>query len=489
MPLFLGFFLLLLVTCDSTPKNQEIADENAKDTLPTAEVKDSVMLPPDDRPALVLYGAYATSTAPQNALRKAFDRDPQTAWLTTPGAGPDEGVMLYFQQSTFIKNVQLEAVSGGSIAAIEEITVYGNGSLLATGAPGDIIPLEANFENLYFRITATGNCTTKQQIYSRSIYDTLTQITFSPNYQVGFSTIRITGENGEYRVEPPERIPGSVTASSTLDPASPAYDVSQLFDSRREFAWVEGAKGNGVGETLAFQFEEEVEIGGLVFWNGYQRSNSHYKANARLKTFLFGESGIEAIAYDLTDTYGPQIPTLRNTLRGKNFGLKVNAAYHGRSYQDLAISELLFFTGEKFFTLNTGRKAFFREQFKTQAKGTILENLLDRRVANLFQAGNDGQEFLSAIFRSDGTFVMYTREEDIMETVSQTIADGNWEVLEANAEEAKLKVFGKYVDLSALELYYQGKAETELSRIFKDEITIRGNSIKGKRFLDEVIFR
>ena len=92
-----------------------------------------------------------------------------------------------------------------------------------------------------------------------------------------------------------------------LKPESFAYDPSLLFDSRKEFVWVEGAKGNGEGVKLQFNFDEVVNIAGLQIQNGYQRSNSHFKSNARLKTFGFGKAGEPLEPYSLKDEPGIQM--------------------------------------------------------------------------------------------------------------------------------------------------------------------------------------
>lgn len=67
-----------------------------------------------------------------------------------------------------------------------------------------------------------------------------------------------------------------------------AYHPIQLFDSRKEFVYAEGAPGAGENEALTFRFDENVKMNALKIWNGFQRSDKHYTANARIKSFEFG---------------------------------------------------------------------------------------------------------------------------------------------------------------------------------------------------------
>ncbi|EMF79882.1 hypothetical protein LEP1GSC188_1853 [Leptospira weilii serovar Topaz str. LT2116] len=76
---------------------------------------------------------------------------------------------------------------------------------------------------------------------------------------------------------------GSVIASDTLSPVS-FYDVTNLFDSRYEYAWAsDDRKGKGDAVTLDFRFNERQRITKIKIWNGYQRSDQHCYSNGRLK--------------------------------------------------------------------------------------------------------------------------------------------------------------------------------------------------------------
>ena len=132
--------------------------------------------------------------------------------------------------------------------------------------------------------------------------------------------------------------------------------------------------------------------------------------------------------------------------------------------------------------------ANIRNSIIQKSKGTVLEELLDSRLFNEYE----NEEYYmhltrSAIFRSDGTFVLYASEEDEIDNV-ETIADGNWEIIQADGQSASISIFGKLLDFSLLEIYYAGEGEVELERIFKDKILIEGNTIEGEKLVDVIEF-
>jgi len=91
--------------------------------------------------------------------------------------------------------------------------------------------------------------------------------------------------------------------------------------------------------------------------------------------------------------------------------------------------------------------------------------------------------FQSLILRSDGTFVMYSNDVLPDDTESQTLADGNWELMTANGANATVRVFGKWNNVSDFADYYKGKTTQTDIRIFSDELTTDGSTVKGKRVI------
>jgi hypothetical protein len=98
--------------------------------------------------------------------------------------------------------------------------------------------------------------------------------------------VRIFGkdESTPVSVNIPATPKAVVTASSVLTPQI-AYSPEHLFDSQLDMAWsTNGKETDGTNQKLTISFDKEENIGGIIIWNGYQRSETHYKANGRVKT-------------------------------------------------------------------------------------------------------------------------------------------------------------------------------------------------------------
>ncbi|XOK64932.1 NADase-type glycan-binding domain-containing protein [Paenibacillus elgii] len=76
-----------------------------------------------------------------------------------------------------------------------------------------------------------------------------------------------------------------VTASSTLpDEKKISYNANQLTDGNTKTGWCEGIKGDGIGETVTFEFGEHREVSGIDLINGLAQSLQTFKANNRVKS-------------------------------------------------------------------------------------------------------------------------------------------------------------------------------------------------------------
>ena len=75
--------------------------------------------------------------------------------------------------------------------------------------------------------------------------------------------------------------------SSELDPVDPFEDLGKygghnLFDKDPSTAWVEGADGDGIGETVTIEAGETLEEA-IMIRNGYQKSLGTFDNNSRVK--------------------------------------------------------------------------------------------------------------------------------------------------------------------------------------------------------------
>ncbi len=142
------------------------------------------------------------------------------------------------------------------------------------------------------------------------------------------------------------------TASSHLPPqGANRYDVDQLDDASAQTAWVEGAEGPGIGESLVFRLigDPEHDVGSVGLWgfrvvNGYGKSEAAWRDNGRVRTALLLVNGRPVAHIELADTRLMQsvsLPDGPQVRAGDVVTLVVTGVYPGDRYEDLALSEIV----------------------------------------------------------------------------------------------------------------------------------------------------
>ncbi|MEZ4964814.1 MAG: hypothetical protein R2791_06185 [Saprospiraceae bacterium] len=477
--LLLLFLLPFLAACGGETANKDMAGPAPK--------KGAAPAVPDGRPAVYLEGIYATSSTPDKEVYDLFDDDPNTGWQTAEGAGPDEGIMLYFFNALPLGAVQVAAAEGSYHGDGDFVEVYVNGVPVETGKPGDTIPLgDKPVKALYLRFVGTGlELKIKRNVDGADVvYET-----FPADAHIGLTALTLYDDHGkEMRIVPPKRVRGTIAASSTLEPEA-AYSAANLFDARKEFVWAEGSKQTaGVGDSIRFGFMEDVNITAIQIWNGYQRSDDHYASNARVRDFRFGVAKGPAATYTLRDTRAGQRIELRTPAKGRQFDFHIESIYPGRKYKDLVISEIVFFDGDIPFVLSSEMHRQYTTELHRKAITSPLSRVLDRRISNKVEEMEVTTD-QSLILRSDGTFVLYSSDILPNDTESLTLADGNWELLRSDAAGAVIKVFGKWNNVSDFIELYQGKTTRDVTRIFSDELVLEANTIRGKKMIGTFYIR
>jgi hypothetical protein len=436
-------------------------------------------------PATYLEGMYATSTRlplHQYTPYNVFDGDTTTYWSTAVGAASDEGIMLYFPANTYVKEIRLVPAAGSDLASIKTVSVYGDGHKIVTADVASNIPIDETIASLFIRIEQTDH----SDVVNVSDGDGEQSLErFDSKLSVGLSEIRIFDNASRLEVIPPVSLAGSVTASSVLSPAD-AYAAAQLFDSRKEFVWAEGGKGSGENETLTFNLQDDQTISTIKIWNGYQRSDKHFFANARIKSFEFGTTGGNKVRYTIDDSMEPQEVKLDGPLSGKDFLLTVLEVYPGKDYKDLVVSELIFFNDNMPFVISNSQSEKVVKDVITRTKGSVLEAYIDKRLKN----HSDYADYVSdksLILRSNKTFVVYehtSSSDGSKEENRETVADGNWEIIEQLDNYAKIRIFGKLFDVSEAVEAYKGNTTSEVIKIFQDNLHITPEEVKGEKYID-----
>lgn len=140
----------------------------------------------------------------------------------------------------------------------------------------------------------------------------------------------------------------AVTATSCLKKSSVAdYVPENVLDDNLSTAWVEGAEGYGIGETITFTWKEEQTLVGIAITNGYCKSDDTYVNNGRMTEFYieFADgTGRTLTIEDEVKNRGDvsEFYFTDGEVRTKTVSITILAVADGYKYEDTCISEIRF---------------------------------------------------------------------------------------------------------------------------------------------------
>ena len=136
----------------------------------------------------------------------------------------------------------------------------------------------------------------------------------------------------------------SVTASSELSENGMTHIAGRVLDGDDSTAWVEGADGQGIGESLTFNFDGTYRVNGLTIKAGFQLDEETYYKNSRPKEITITFSDGSSETFTLDDEYGAEqyfeFDQLVNT---SSVSITINSVYEGSKYEDTCITGVEFF--------------------------------------------------------------------------------------------------------------------------------------------------
>lgn len=144
------------------------------------------------------------------------------------------------------------------------------------------------------------------------------------------------------------------SASATSYLSEPQYQLfhspTNLLDGDLSTAWVEDVSGQGIGESLTFQFDRVYGLTGLKLATGYQKNVGLFEKNSRPSKVRLGFSDGTSQEFQLEDEQGYQMIRLVNPVETNTVTMTILAVYPGTDYQDTAISEIELFVTESAVT-------------------------------------------------------------------------------------------------------------------------------------------
>lgn len=146
----------------------------------------------------------------------------------------------------------------------------------------------------------------------------------------------------------------SVEASSELKGSgSKSYSPKNLIDKDPSTAWVEGAKGTGVGETITLYLDKKQPVYGIQLVNGYTAGYEQYINNGTVTSVkvdfgggVFAESD-ELVGYGNVNFTAQELAEINRFRIGLDepvttdtITITITGAAEGEKYDDICISEI-----------------------------------------------------------------------------------------------------------------------------------------------------
>ena len=264
---------------------------------------------------------YATSTDSDYfsyGVENLFDANKSTIWKSMPGAGFKDGVMISFEDEVYIEKIDIIQPISSKYDKITSFRIFVNGSIQNYRTDGIDIQIRQRLNSIYVQIIQTDETTSMDNDDREIEYK-------NSSKPVAISDILIDDK----AIRTKKLIPGSIEASSTLQPQS-AYNTDFLFDSRSDFAWVEGASNSGEGEELNFNFEKTQTIKSIQILNGYHRSEPHLEMNAAIKEVEIYSDDKSIGTFSITKDYKKYSKIdLKDAIKTKNLKLKIKSIIPG----------------------------------------------------------------------------------------------------------------------------------------------------------------
>lgn len=137
----------------------------------------------------------------------------------------------------------------------------------------------------------------------------------------------------------------NIAASSRLiekDKPAVYYSPYNSFANYADCAWVEGAKGDGVGEWIKYEFDEPKTINIIMLFNGYGKSESIFKNNARIKKLKLTFSNGNNQIVELKDIFEMQEIIINKEISTTSVKFEIIDVYKGSKFRDACISSVSF---------------------------------------------------------------------------------------------------------------------------------------------------
>ena len=134
---------------------------------------------------------------------------------------------------------------------------------------------------------------------------------------------------------------GRLCVSSILDPQyGNRYGGINLIDNNLSTAWVEGKKGDGLGEGITIEFSQPTSVSQIELRNGYNKRKDLYVKNSRVSDLRVEMSDGFTSSFALSDRGTWQRIDIPSTNLVNWIKISIGGVFRGTKYRDTAITEL-----------------------------------------------------------------------------------------------------------------------------------------------------
>lgn len=131
-----------------------------------------------------------------------------------------------------------------------------------------------------------------------------------------------------------------ITATSELSEYNMTHSAERICDGSLDTAWVEGALGQGVGESVMITFDNTYEVSGIRINAGYQKTAALYNSNSRPSQLLLTFSDDSSQLFSLEDICGMQSIQFQTPVQTDYIKITIEGVFAGSKYEDTVISEI-----------------------------------------------------------------------------------------------------------------------------------------------------
>ncbi len=117
------------------------------------------------------------------------------------------------------------------------------------------------------------------------------------------------------------------------------YGIASMLDESNYTSWIEGKRGNGIGEWVFVEFNKVEKVSAIVIKNGYNKRKDLFYKNSRVHNAVVSLSNGYRRVITLKDQPGAQKLVFPKPIHARWLKFRIGSVYQGSQYEDTALNE------------------------------------------------------------------------------------------------------------------------------------------------------